>query len=372
MMLPKITFGIIVLNGEPFTRYNLRALYPFAHEIIVVEGAAPAAASISTPDGHSIDGTLATLYRFKSQEDPENKITIITAEDEGYPNGFWPGEKHEQSQAYAKRATGDWLWQVDIDEFYQPDDMQWICKELLSDPDIYAISFEPIQFWGGLDYYVDGWYLRYGENIFHRVFRWRSGYQYVSHRPPTVVDEQGIALRQRGWAKPEKLIKRGIYLYHYATLFPEQVRLKSNYYSKVDWGRFERMVEWADENYIRLRNPYRVHKVYRYPSWLERYSGTHPPQVLAMWSDIQSNRLNVPVSLRDNTDVERLLSTHWYWLAKLVLKLVSPVGWWVLGIPTRIYLALPAFIRFRIKSLLRRRSVRMLNLVWGARFGNDR
>lgn len=37
---PRITFGMIVLNGEPFTRYNLRALYPFAHEIIVVEGAA--------------------------------------------------------------------------------------------------------------------------------------------------------------------------------------------------------------------------------------------------------------------------------------------------------------------------------------------
>ena len=35
---PRISFGIIVFNGEPFTRYCLRALYPFAHEIIVVEG----------------------------------------------------------------------------------------------------------------------------------------------------------------------------------------------------------------------------------------------------------------------------------------------------------------------------------------------
>ena len=34
----KITFGIIVLNGEPFTKYCLRQLYPFAYEIIVVEG----------------------------------------------------------------------------------------------------------------------------------------------------------------------------------------------------------------------------------------------------------------------------------------------------------------------------------------------
>ena len=35
---PRVTFGIIVLNGEPFTRYCLRSLYPFAHQIIVVEG----------------------------------------------------------------------------------------------------------------------------------------------------------------------------------------------------------------------------------------------------------------------------------------------------------------------------------------------
>ena len=63
--LPKVTFGIIVLNGEPFTRYCLRSLYPFAHEILVVEGAAPAAAKVATPDGHSTDGTLETLYRFK-------------------------------------------------------------------------------------------------------------------------------------------------------------------------------------------------------------------------------------------------------------------------------------------------------------------
>ena len=93
--LPKVTFGIIVLNGEPFTRYCLRSLYPFAHEIIVVEGAAPAAAKVATPDGHSTDGTLETLYRFKAEEDPEDKVVIITRE------GFWR-EKDEQSQAYAR------------------------------------------------------------------------------------------------------------------------------------------------------------------------------------------------------------------------------------------------------------------------------
>jgi hypothetical protein len=114
----KITFGIIVLNGEPFTRYCLRSIYPFAYEIIVVEGGHEDTKSVCTPDGHSIDGTLDTLYKFKNEEDVENKLTIITHE------GFWPKkdelghDRTPQSRAYAERATGDYLWQIDIDEFY--------------------------------------------------------------------------------------------------------------------------------------------------------------------------------------------------------------------------------------------------------------
>jgi len=70
-------------SGEPFTGYCLRALYPFAQEILVVEGAAPAAAKLATTDSHSTDGTLETLYRFKAEEDPKGKVLISTRE------GFW-------------------------------------------------------------------------------------------------------------------------------------------------------------------------------------------------------------------------------------------------------------------------------------------
>ncbi|HTH93181.1 MAG TPA: glycosyltransferase family 2 protein, partial [Candidatus Paceibacterota bacterium] len=65
---PTITFGIIILNGEPFIPYNLRAIYPFAHEIVIVEGAYWASKAVATPDGHSLDSTLETLYRFKKEE----------------------------------------------------------------------------------------------------------------------------------------------------------------------------------------------------------------------------------------------------------------------------------------------------------------
>ena len=191
----QITFGIIVLNGEPFLRYNLQSLYPFAHQLIVIEGAAPGAADIAAQNGHSVDRTLGILHDFKAHEDPENKLIIITAEDEGHPNGFWPGEKHEQSQAYAKRATGNYLWQVDIDEFYKPEDMKAIIEMIRMDPDITAISFPMITFWGGFDYICDGWYLRRGANLYHRLFKWGPGYSYSTHRPPTVLNHKCENLR---------------------------------------------------------------------------------------------------------------------------------------------------------------------------------
>ena len=349
----KITFGMIVLNGEPFIRYNLRALYPFAHQIIVVEGAAPAAASIATPDGHSVDGTMQTLLDFKAHEDPENKVMIVTAEDEGHPNGFWPGEKHEQSQAYAKRATGNWLWQVDVDEFYQPQDMARIIDEWLSNPSIYAVSFKQIQFWGGLDYYVDGWYLRhYGGEVFHRLFRWAPGYHYVTHRPPTVVNECGVDLRKLGHLRARDLAQRRIFLYHYSLVFPHQVIQKSTYYSQVSWGEFGGMTDWAAENFIHLKNPYRVHNVYRYPSWLERYKGSHPPQIMAMWEDIRIRRHDGSVTLRRTDDIDRLIDSFHYESGKLVIKWTGFIVCNLEKGVISLFRLLPASLRMYLKRIM--------------------
>jgi len=313
--LPKVTFGIIVLNGEPFTRYCLRSLYPFAHEIIVVEGAAPAAAKVATPDGHSTDGTLETLYRFKAEEDPEDKVEIITRE------GFW-SEKDEQSQAYAKKATGDYLWQVDIDEFYAPQDMQAILEILRDDPEVTSVSFQQITFWGGFDYCVDGWYLRRGANIFHRLFKWGPGYQYATHRPPTVLDPQGRDLRQIKWVNGHELARLNVYLYHYALLFPRQVIEKCEYYGSATWLRREKAQKWARKVFIELKSPYRVHNVYRYPSWLERFDGDHPPQVMALRDDIEAGRINVQT--RSTDDIERLLDSFSYQLGRALIRRLEP------------------------------------------------
>lgn len=341
---PRISFGVIVLNGEPFTRYNLRALYPFAHQIIVVEGAAPAAAGLATPDGHSTDGTLESLHRFKSEEDPDDKVVIITQD------GFWT-EKDEQSQAYAERASGDYLWQVDIDEFYRPEDMKTVLKMLQSDPNITAASFKQITFWGGFDYLVDGFFLRRGAQVYHRLFRWGKGYRYVAHRPPTVCDEQGRDLRSLQWLRGEPLERRGIVMHHYSLLFPKQVKEKCDYYSKAPCAEASHAPRWAEEVFLHLRHPFQVHNVYEYPSWLERFRGQHPPEIEHLREDLETGHLNVDVRMTD--DIEKLLQSPRYRLGRAALKAIVPVDLAAQRLPEK--WSLPAR---RVWRLLKRPMIR--------------
>jgi hypothetical protein len=319
---PRITFGIIVLNGEPFTRYCLRSLYPFAHQIVVVEGASPHAKAIATPAGHSSDGTLEILRRFKAEEDPEGKLEIVTAEDDGHPNGFWAGEKDEQSQAYARRVTGEYLWQVDVDEFYRPEDTEKVLDLLAARPEITAVSFNMIAFWGSLNVIVDGPCLRLGARQFHRLFRFGPGYKYHTHRPPTVLDPEGRDLRGLNWLNGQATERLGIGLLHYALLFPKQVREKCAYYSRAFANVRSDAQRWAEESFLRLEHPYRVHNVYSYPSWLERYHGSHPREVLRMMEDIQAGR--VKMELRPTGDVEALLGSAKYRLGRAALKASWP------------------------------------------------
>lgn len=321
--LPKISFGIIVLNGEPFTRYCLRALYPYAYQILVVEGGSRHAAPFCTPDGHSTDATLATLRRFCEEEDPEKKVEIITRD------GFWE-EKDEQSQAFAERVRGEWLWQVDIDEFYMPQGMESICQLLSSPNPPDAVSFETLTFWGALDCRVDGMALRAGFSEYHRLFRFGPGYRYVKHRPPTVVDPHGRDLRSLRWIRGAELAQRGVFLYHYSLLFPHQVEAKCVYYDALTEGRRSDRA-WFEEVYLHLRRPFHVHNLHRHPSWLERYPGEHPPEVHRMIEDVLAGQL--PVGPRSMADVRALFESPFYALGRAALKAIAPLytailRWW--------------------------------------------
>jgi len=307
---PRITFGIIVLNGEPFTRYCLRSLYPFAHQIVVVEGGHEDTRAVATPDGHSVDGTLDTLRSFKAEEDPLGKVEIVTRD------GFWPKtdelgrHRTAQSRAYAERATGDYLWQVDIDEFYRPEDVQALLLMLRDGPGITAVSFRTHTFWGRPEYVADCWELRRGARDYHRLFKWGAGYKYVTHEPPTVVDEHGRDLRSLNWIRAEQTAKHGMFMFHYSLLFPWQVEQKVRIYRDEKPDAMGDIVDWAEHAYFRLDKPYRVHNLYESPGWLDRFSGQHPPQVMAMMDDVLAGRTRETARRAD--DVERLLGSMWY------------------------------------------------------------
>jgi hypothetical protein len=66
-----------------------------------------------------------------------------------------------------------------------------------------------------------------------------------------------------------------------------------------------------------------VHNVHMYPSWLRRFRGQHPEQILRMKKDIETGLLNV--SCRDNTDIEGLLSLPNYKLIRWVLERFLPI-----------------------------------------------
>ena len=342
---PRITFGIIVLNGEPFIRYTLQALYPYAHEIIVVEGAAPGAKNIATATGHSRDTTLQTLHQFKAEADPEDKLVIVTRD------GFWT-EKDEMSQAYAERASGDYLWQVDVDEFYQPADMQAVIQMLKEQPSITAVSFKTMTFWGAPQYVVDSWYLRRGAAVYHRLFKWGQGYTYVTHRPPTVTNQAGQNLREGHWLRAEALEKAGIRMYHYSLLLPKQVREKCDYYSHADWVKGQDALEWANQAYLSLKRPYHLHNVDEYPGCLYRYAGSHPPEALRMWRDITAK--DSDFEIRQTEDIEALLNSVRYKIGRFLVMLADKPSEWVRisrrrlqGLIARV---LPRFIKDALKS----------------------
>ncbi len=318
MNLPRVTFGIIVLNGEPFTRYCLRSLYPFAYEIIVVEGGHEDAKAVCTPDGHSVDGTLDVLYKFKKEEDPENKLTIITRD------GFWPkkdemgNSRTPQSRAYAERATGDYLWQVDIDEFYRETDVLQIMRMLHDNPSISAISFKQKSFWGDINYISDAIYLRRYVGGWHRIFRWNREYKYLTHEPPTVIDENGVNLKNKHWIKGEILARKGIFMYHYSLLFPWQVEQKVKVYKDEKPDECAGIIQWAENNYFKLGDRFRVHNIYSKPSWLVRFHGNHPEQIDRMMKDIKDGR--VKARLRRNNDIEAFIDSYDYKVRIFLVK----------------------------------------------------
>jgi len=131
------------------------------------------------------------------------------------------------------KVSWPWRWQADYDDFYLEKDVVAVLEMLNSRLGITAVTFPYKESWAGFDYLQAGQWFIYEHACFHPRFRWRPGYEYGTHRPPTVVYERGRDLDALKWVSHKQMREMGIYLYHYSYVLPKHARQKVGYYTHV-------------------------------------------------------------------------------------------------------------------------------------------
>jgi len=211
----KITFSIIVFNGDFVLKQVLESIYPFAYKIVIAEG--PVGFWVNKGHTTSADDTNKILDEFP---DPEKKIEIIHGQFK---------EKTEMCQAWFKLVPKDtdYVWCVDGDEVYKQSDIKKVIN-LLEKEKPSTVGFQSNTFFGGFDHIMTGFERRHS---FKRILKYVPGCEYVNHRPPTICvngkEPKGAHI------KGEELFKRtGVEMYHYSYLSPKMVHDKIKYYEQ--------------------------------------------------------------------------------------------------------------------------------------------
>jgi len=224
----RYSFGMIIFNGDEFLQQVLDSIYDFAHEIIIAEGADLNSLPFANPDGSSTDSTVNLIRNYP---DPDRKITLI--------QGKWR-DKTEQSNAWLEHASGDYIWQIDDDEVYKEEDLLTVDNMLKDRPETTAVSFHWCHFFGGLDRIRP---INAKTPVVWRIFKFKSGYRWHSHRPPDILAADGRSLREISPITAEELVSRGIYIYHFSYITDRQVREKMRYMERVRMDEYDHGME---------------------------------------------------------------------------------------------------------------------------------
>jgi len=206
------SFGMIIHNGASFVRQAIESIYDVAHEIIIIEGSEPAAYFMATVDGLSVDLTKAAIL---STPDPQHKITYI--------QGGKYKSKNDECNEYMKRVTGDYIWQLDSDELYHPEDVIEIDRLLFTHK--YELVKMPfLHFWRNTFQIARGtsW-----ERPWPRIFKFEPGDRYAGHRPPQIVRKKW---EQMKLLDAEILRQKGIFCYHYGFVDNQRTKWKVVYH----------------------------------------------------------------------------------------------------------------------------------------------
>ena len=212
----KITFGMIVLNGDQVLEETLASVYPYAHQILIAEG--PVGYWQQQGYTTSVDGTNQILENFP---DPENKVKIIHSQ---YL------EKDDQCNAYMEFLDDetDYIWNLDCDEVFKPKDIEKVIN-LLETERYTSVGFKSVTFYGGFDKCLGG----FEEGAeFMRIRKVYPGSYWATHRPPTIAHKIDNPWPEKHLNFDELAEKHGVRMYHYSYVFPDQVFNKLKYYKE--------------------------------------------------------------------------------------------------------------------------------------------
>ena len=272
----KITFGMIVFEGDYVLRECLEQIYPYAHQIVIAEG--PVQFWQERGRQTSTDATNDILNTFP---DPENKISVVHGQ-------FF--EKDEQCSAYMSLIKEDteYLWMVDSDEIYKSEDIEKTIK-FLQEEQPTSVGVHSCSFFGGFDHYLTGF--EEAVDNFIRIFKYEHGCDWLTHRPPTIKYASNIA---RKHINSEQFLKKtGVMMYHYSYVFDKQVKNKVEYY-KAKVSQFKCIDNYYEEIFAPWKNGSDIERImienkydgvhewkpqFRGSCRTRKFIGTHPASI---------------------------------------------------------------------------------------------
>ena len=253
----KIEFFTIVYNGQPWIRGQaefFRRLRGVDWRWHVVEGLAEHVKD--TAWCREAGGRLPQSIKRKAQsgEKPELEIRNLSTDGtseflDGLKQEFgsrvflyrppraepWPGKKVMIDSFLPQLEDGCLLWQLDVDEFWRPEQVCGVAKEFATRPDLTAAWFDCDYFFGwDRCSSQPGVFGNFREFEWLRVWRYRKGDQWESHEPPALMRVAEDGKRKNvGGIHPmhqDETRTRGWRFQHYAMTDRAQMEFKEIYY----------------------------------------------------------------------------------------------------------------------------------------------
>lgn len=192
-------------NEEEFIPIVLASVYDEVDRIIVIEGAVENRPN-ATEDGHSTDGTLDAINAFKENNDPDDKVILISI------NKPWKNLEEMKQTFLDMSIPGDWMLINDADEIYRPEDLRRLRKAIDLHP--HMSEFVPTF----LHFYRDFWHVAVPGPEWQpqhaRIFKYVRGMKYNSH--PVVTDPDGHCTYFSPHYQPRRaMFREPFFIYHY-------------------------------------------------------------------------------------------------------------------------------------------------------------